>query len=164
MNTGRYFVIGMDGTRYGPADVHVLNLWAAEGRVTPSTLLELEGDGRQVPAAQVPGLNSLRAIPRNEDPYAHPSYSSTQTPTSGAQETQIAWVLGALSLAAGIGILCTPIGGIGGIIAGIFGINFAAKGERAGHLQAKNARILNIVGLVLSGLHLLSYPFSLIFR
>lgn len=164
MSTGRYYVIGVDGTRYGPADVHVLNLWAAEGRVTPSTLLEVEGNGRQVPAARVPGLSALRAVPRAEDPYAHPSYSSDRTPVDGSQATQIAWVLGALSLGAGIGILCTPIGALGGIVAGVFGLNFAGKAEQAGAAQAKNARVLNIVGLVVCCLHLASIPLMILFH
>lgn len=167
MKTGRYFVVGMDGTRYGPADVQVLNVWAAEGRVTPNTLLEAEGDGRQVPASQVPGLTALRSVPQADDPYAHPSYSLQPQNGSqgGYQEIQIAWVLGALSLAAGLGIiLCSPIGAVGGVIAGIFGINFSGKAERAGNPKAKNARVLNIVGLVLSCLHLIAIPLAFLFR
>ena len=155
MGTGRFFVVGQDGTRYGPADVTTLNVWAAEGRVSSASLLEEEGTGRQVPASRVPGLSAVRPGP---DPFAG-AYPRPHLAGGSSKELQTAWVLGALSVAAGAGILCTPIGAIGGIVAGAFGIRFASQAERAGHPNAKGARVLNIVGLVLCGLQFLALPF-----
>ena len=38
----RYFVIGANGELYGPADIATLNQWIAEGRLTPTSMLQEE--------------------------------------------------------------------------------------------------------------------------
>lgn len=52
----RWYVIGRDGQKYGPADLPTLQAWANENRVRPDTLLEEEGTGAQVLAQSVAGL------------------------------------------------------------------------------------------------------------
>lgn len=52
----RYFVIHPSGQRYGPAEVAVLNQWAMEGRLAPTSLLADETTGQQFQASQIPGL------------------------------------------------------------------------------------------------------------
>jgi len=52
----RYFVIGDDGQKYGPADVATLNSWITEGRLLATTLLENEATGERVAAQALPGL------------------------------------------------------------------------------------------------------------
>ena len=51
-----YYVIGPDGSRFGPADVTMLSQWASEGRVHPGTTLQEDGTGRNIPASAIPGL------------------------------------------------------------------------------------------------------------
>ena len=51
----QYFVIGPDGQKFGPADINTLTQWAAEGRLTPATMLEDEF-GKQMPASELPGV------------------------------------------------------------------------------------------------------------
>jgi TM2 domain-containing membrane protein YozV len=51
-----YFVIGVDGNRYGPADVDILVQWAREGRIVGSTLLIERGTERQVRADSLTAL------------------------------------------------------------------------------------------------------------
>lgn len=158
-------MVGTDGTLYGPAEMTVLSVWAAEGRVTPATMLEEEGTGQRLLASHVPGLATRHVAPGTPDPYAHPSYHSSLSPTSSgstcARDLQVAWALGALSLAGGVGILCTPIGSVGGAVAGAFGITMANKALLAGLSAARGARTLNIVGVVLCALQLLAAPFWL---
>lgn len=52
----KYFVIGSDGSKYGPASIQELNQWAAEGRVLASTQLEEAETGRRMMASFVPGF------------------------------------------------------------------------------------------------------------
>ena len=56
MNDLSYFVIMSDGQKYGPATIGVLSQWAAEGRLSPNSLLEVEGGLGQVRAGNVPGI------------------------------------------------------------------------------------------------------------
>lgn len=61
----RWYVIGGDGQKYGPADLPTLQMWASENRVRPDTLLEEEGTGKQVLAQSVAGLTFLPGSPRS---------------------------------------------------------------------------------------------------
>jgi hypothetical protein len=49
-------VIRPDGSKFGPADLKLLNHWAAEGRVLPETVIERISDGVRGPASLLPGL------------------------------------------------------------------------------------------------------------
>ncbi|MCE9558104.1 MAG: DUF4339 domain-containing protein [Armatimonadetes bacterium] len=51
-----YFVIMPDGQKYGPANVDTLTQWANEGRLQPTTLVEIEGTGQQMMASSVLGI------------------------------------------------------------------------------------------------------------
>jgi hypothetical protein len=59
----RYIVVLPNGERYGPATVAVLAQWVAEGRVLPSTLVEIEGSGQVMTAATVPGIDFSQSRP-----------------------------------------------------------------------------------------------------
>lgn len=52
----QYLVIWSDGNKYGPADLVLLNQWAAEGRVTRDTELEPVDGSPRLRAADLPGL------------------------------------------------------------------------------------------------------------
>jgi hypothetical protein len=161
----RYFVIGDDGKRYGPADLEALNQWIQEGRLLPTTLLEEEGSGARIAAQAVQGLNFPAAaaapgpqtgpgaapgagpggyVPPMSAPTAGP-YASYQRPIEqpggdGQTEMIISWVLGGLSL-----VLCCCWGWILAIPGAWLGSRANSKGNRAG--QA--AMIFNIVILVI---------------
>jgi len=61
-----YYVIGPDGSKYGPATLETLNKWAAQGRVTATTIIERASDGVRGAASLLPGL----AIPAGSTPPA----------------------------------------------------------------------------------------------
>lgn len=51
------------GQKWGPADVETLNLWLAEGRITPQSTLEDSETRERIMASQVPGLNMGAVAP-----------------------------------------------------------------------------------------------------
>jgi hypothetical protein len=64
----RYFVVAEDGSKYGPADVNLLNEWIDEGRLHPGMNLEEEGTHVKVAAASVLGLDFMPREERKEEP------------------------------------------------------------------------------------------------
>jgi hypothetical protein len=81
----RYFVIGDDGQKYGPADVPTLNQWITDGRLLATTIVENEATGERMSAQAVPGLNfPIAAPPQSSGPvgnYGAPSPMGTPAPT-----------------------------------------------------------------------------------
>ncbi|MBS1717484.1 MAG: hypothetical protein JSS72_07110 [Armatimonadetes bacterium] len=57
----RYFVIGPDGSSYGPADIPTLAQWAQENRLQATTMLREEMSGNSVVASSVPGIFAAQA-------------------------------------------------------------------------------------------------------
>ena len=82
----RYFVIGDDGQKYGPADVATLNDWISQQRLLPTQQLEEEASGTRMAASSVPGLNfPLQSAPGQQaGGYAPPGGS----PYAGGQPLQ----------------------------------------------------------------------------
>ncbi|MFI5385602.1 MAG: hypothetical protein ACHQ50_05710 [Fimbriimonadales bacterium] len=80
----RYFVLAPTGERYGPADVPTLSLWAADGRITPTSKLMEEMSGSIVAASSVPGLVFPQASPA---PPA-PAYGPMQPPPPSVYQAQ----------------------------------------------------------------------------
>lgn len=129
----RYFVIGPNGQKYGPADVPTLNQWSVEGRLFPQTMLEAEGSGAQVFASSVAGIQFPVGTPPPSAVPAHhyaPTYAEPYTPPQYAEEgSGPAWAgigLGvasiALSFLLGWGSLLCLLGG--------FGTSWSARKER----------------------------------
>ncbi|MCH7945353.1 MAG: hypothetical protein IIC73_04970 [Armatimonadetes bacterium] len=52
----KFYVIWIDGRRFGPADVPTLTEWAKQGRVKRDTDLENADTGQRVKARDVPGI------------------------------------------------------------------------------------------------------------
>ncbi|MCH8979178.1 MAG: DUF4190 domain-containing protein [Armatimonadetes bacterium] len=52
----KFYVIWIDGRRFGPADVPTLSEWAKQGRVKPDTDLENADTGERVKARDVQGI------------------------------------------------------------------------------------------------------------
>ena len=62
----KFYVIWIDGRRFGPADVATLNEWAKQGRVKPDTDLENAETGERAKARDVPGIQFPSAAPGDE--------------------------------------------------------------------------------------------------
>lgn len=56
-----YSVIGSDGQVYGPVDIHTLQRWCQEGRLSPDTNLIDPNDGRVFAARHLPQLSGFFA-------------------------------------------------------------------------------------------------------
>lgn len=53
----RYYVIGPDGSEFGPADIPTLNQWISEGRIERQTNLRSESSNDLIRAVALPALN-----------------------------------------------------------------------------------------------------------
>jgi hypothetical protein len=62
-----YYVIHADGSKYGPAELLLLQKWVGENRISETTLLEDEVTGISTPASLVPGLNFAVKPPSTAD-------------------------------------------------------------------------------------------------
>lgn len=150
----RYYVVFPDGQRFGPADLQTLQLWVAENRVGPATVLEEEGTGRSMPAYALPslGLSLSQSGPQPGPPSSQPYagyyrpdlYQVQQGP---GLETRWAWVLGA------IGLLCGQLASIGGIVLAIIGLTKRQRGATAALVFCAATFILHTVwGLALGSI------------
>ncbi len=117
----RYYLTGEDGNRYGPAEEPVLRTWAAQGRITPNTMLEPEFGGQTLPAGSMPGFQFppavtpyMQAPNPYHDPYAT-GYAQPFTRRFGGTswEIQAAWLIG--FVACGLELCCL----MGGFLAGV---------------------------------------------
>ena len=80
----RYFVIGDDGQKYGPADVPTLQAWINEGRLLPIQQIEEEDSGIRSAARAVNGL----VFPVESGPVSGPGPSIPQgSPYGGPQSS-----------------------------------------------------------------------------
>ena len=135
-----YFVIANDGQKFGPADLATLNIWAQEGRVLTTTMLEDASTGQQVMASQLPGL-SFPIAPPNQ-----PGYQQAPTQAyprmgigamdDGSEDIKKVWIFG------GIGFICCPI------IFSVMAIIYASNAQKKKHPQAGTALAFAIASLV----------------
>lgn len=152
----QYFVIGPDGSKYGPADPATLTQWAADSRLTPTTELENAATGARTSANMVAGIIFPTAAAPAANPVqtAFPGTGGTTSgqygqapsnyprndysdPNAGKTELIISFVLSA------IGLLCCPcIFSIGGIVLG-------SMAMKKGNPNGKIAMILGGVSLLL---------------
>lgn len=151
----RYFVVNPDGQRFGPADLGLLNEWAAQGRIGPATMLEEEISRASVPASQLPGLVLPGAgsapnptSPYAQSPYAQNPYANYPRPGYGTNpygapadigqsDLTVSWVMSAL------GLFVIPI------IFPIVGIVMANRAKAKGNPGAQTALIFGWVVLAL---------------
>lgn len=180
----QYSVIAPDGSRYGPADLSLLNQWANEGRIDADTELEEFGTMRRVRAGQVSGLvipmtqRPADPIPQQQ-PYATPAprgyeqpsqpYGSPQVPQQNWQQPpsyanyqrpQAEGGQGELTAAWILGAVtfafCCPVLPAVGLV-------MANKSISLGNTSANAARIFNLVVLILSSLLYLGYILFFVF-
>lgn len=143
-----YYVIAHDGSRYGPADIEMLQQWVREGRVAPNTTLEDEFTGTQIRASLLPELSHLfpSAAPPPTDAARQPPPMPRSAGTPSGEAT-VALVFGILGL-----IFC-PVFSIVSLILGKQEMNRIDQGLSAveGRGLAQAGYILGIVSLVLWG-------------
>lgn len=153
-----YFVIGPDGSKYGPADVPTLSSWATENRLTSATEVEDAATGVRMTAAQIPGIVFPQATATSSSIYggtvsnptstagytgaANPAYASYPR-DGGNSGDNGAGLITASFICSGLGLICCPcLFSVAGIILGVMGKN---KGNDKGQL----AIILGVASLVL---------------
>lgn len=139
---GSYFVIGPDGSKYGPADVPTLSSWATENRLTSATEVEDAATGVRMTAAQIPGIVFPQATASSSSIYggtvsnptstagysgaANPAYASYPRDgmSGGSEESKkkATWAI-VLSI---VGTFCCCIGNIVGLV-----LAYQAKNEGA---------------------------------
>lgn len=140
----RYFVIGADGNKYGPADLPTLQQWLSEARVLPDTWLEEEGSGQRVQAKYVlqqapPTQPGQPAAPGFFGPPSHSPYPRAQDvrPTSdGTIQIVFGWICAVVSLGC-----CPPL--FGGVA-----ITLAIIAKRLGHRGAQALLVASIIMMV----------------
>lgn len=151
-----YFVIGADGSKYGPADAATLSQWAADNRLNPNSELENAATGARATASMVPGIifpTAASTAANPMQPMGGPStggstgqYSQAPTnypradysdPNAGKTEFIVSLVMSA------IGLLCCPI------VFSVAGIVLGSMAKKKGHPNGQVAMIVGIVSLVL---------------
>lgn len=155
-----YFVLGEGGAKYGPADVDTLKQWAAENRLSPTSMLEDASTGVQVQASQVPGIYPPAAPsqptatqspyqtssepvqnPYQQNPYSNPNAAYPRHSPDVKEGTPtiaiVGWVL------AGTSLICCPI------CLGPAAIYCGYKADQEGY---KHGKLLMILAAVAIGL------------
>jgi len=161
-----YYVL--DGpSRYGPANVQILNQWAMEGRILQDTKMQEASTGRTLNASEVPGLSipqqmgppspglgQTQAIYQQPNPYATPPQPTSpylrpgSMPDSGLEKrVSTALVLGLVSL-----LFCC----IGGIVSTVLAANAQSALKRGDYLAAEDgsqkARAWAIASFIIGGI------------
>jgi hypothetical protein len=148
-----YFVIGPDGSKYGPADLSLINTWIAEGRISPLTILETDS-GMRLAASTVQGLNfPVPATPPQSftDPqsryqsydgsqsfYYRPGYQHNLFGSSGLEIT-LSWIC------AGLSVFSVCACGLFTIILSLAGLVLGILAKRKNQDYALAAIIVNSV-------------------
>ena len=152
----QYFVVGPDGSKYGPADLQLLRQWVTEGRIIANTLLEDLSTGQKVQAHAVPGLlDNAQTVqmpggyqnpgfnqpyqPYQPQPYQqgytpYPRYAAYQNP--GSTWIILSWVFSSL------GIICCSA-----FLFSVLGIVFAFVARSQGSKQWVGPLVLGCVGV-----------------
>ena len=149
----KYFVIGTDGAKYGPADTSTLKAWRQEGRLNDDTWLEEEGSTNRYQAREVlgPSQTSTQSQARSAPPPVSPEpqvsrYSRQEHYAAAPQDDGMVmvifgWILAVLSLCC-----CPPVTGGGAIVLGVLA---KKKGNPGAQALIITAVIILVVWLVL---------------
>jgi hypothetical protein len=148
----RYFVIGQDGNKYGPADMATLQAWSSQGRVHPDSWLEEESTGRRLLAREV--LGAAQPTPPPSGFTQPPSASPYPRPSTGSDSAQTMFIVG--WICAVVSICFCPIGF--GAAAIILGVLAKQKGHPNAMALIVCAIVFMIVGIVLGVVMLANNP------
>jgi len=150
-------VTGADGNEYGPVDFATLVEWARDDRVRPGSRVRELATGREMTAADIPGLFVPAAMNRQSSPYYRPN---AQSPMPDYQRPVVVNT-GALTWAfidSALAVLMVfAFGGLG-IFFAIFAIVNAFRARAEGHQLAPIAiacaflaTVLVIIGWMIRG-------------
>ncbi|MEQ1822499.1 MAG: hypothetical protein ABL949_08315 [Fimbriimonadaceae bacterium] len=155
-----YFVIGSDGSEYGPASIQQLQAWVTENRVTPLTMLKDANTGERTKAGSLMELFPSNPVfapdsgPAKQDPYeANPYGQNYQNPYAATpvkmQDESFPWGSIIRSVAAvAVFFLLQGLGFIFGIYALVTAIQCQLSGNKYGPLAIIVAVIaLGVVAL-----------------
>ena len=138
-----YYVLGPGGAKHGPAEIHTLNEWVAQGRIAPDTLLEDIGSGVKFPARAIKGISFGAAILQN--PTA-PAAISSSTPLGRPADPPIAQHLQSNYIRPGLGT--------GGSNRNLFLPNVNSKWALHGFLSAGGGLFFGVLsGVIAQHLH-----------
>ncbi|MEI7987288.1 MAG: hypothetical protein WCI55_16820 [Armatimonadota bacterium] len=146
-----YFVVGLDGEKFGPVDVLTLNHWVQDGRVTPDSTLEDVSTGQQVLASSIPELDfpAISAVSQGNPQSNYPRDQIAAGIDEGAKDLETAWLFASTGIIGSIVFLFfCPIFSIINVLS-IFGIVYSWKASRKGSPNTRGAMICSIIGLVL---------------
>lgn len=146
----QYYVIGPDGSKYGPVDIATLQTWKAEGRVLPTTQIE-DAQGQRFSATVIPGLfDGPSGPPPNMAPpnMGAPSYGGYSRSTmavdpmdDGTKELKRSRTYAIVSL------FCCPI--LTGIAAIVYANKAIEKGNPRGAEYRTQAYIMMGIGIAI---------------
>lgn len=128
-------VTGADGNEYGPADFATLVEWARDDRVRPSSKVRELATGREMTAAEIPGLFVPAAMSPQASPYFRPGYQEPLPDSSRplmVNTGALAWAFIDSALAI---LMAFVFGGLG-IFFAIFAIVNAFRAKVEGHRLA----------------------------
>lgn len=141
----KFFVFGVDGNKYGPADVPTLAAWAREGRLDANTVLESVSDMTRRSAVSVPGI-----INAQSNPYAQPMqpvFYPRATSPKASNDLTLAWVFAAIGLASLL--TCGCASGCLSIPFGVTGIVFSMRAQKNGE-RATGPLVMSVIASALS--------------
>jgi len=141
----RYFVIGDDGQKYGPADLATLNSWIGEQRLLPTQQLEEETSGVRMAASAVQGLNfplqNTTQFASGQPYQQHYNRPGAVYGDDGSKDVKNAWIYAIL------GLFCCLFLYIPGILAA----NKAIEKGNPGGVAARNANFVCIALTIILG-------------
>jgi hypothetical protein len=155
-----YFVIGPDGSEYGPASIQQLQAWVAENRVTPLTMLKDSNTGERTKAGSLlelfpsnpvfaPDTGPVKQNPYEANPYGQNYQNPYGTGSVKVQDDSFPWGSIIRSVAAvAVFFLLHGLGFIFGIYALVTAIQCQTSGNKYGPVAIAVAVIaLGVVAL-----------------
>jgi len=146
-----YFVIGLDGEKFGPVDVLTLNHWVQDGRVAPDSMLEDVSTGQHVLASSISELvfQASTSFVQGNPPSNYPRNQNVVGTDLGAKDLETAWLFATTGIIGSIVFLflCPLFSALN--VLSIFGIVYSLNAARKGSPNTKGAMICSIIGLVL---------------
>jgi len=138
-----YRIVGADGRTYGPVGLEQIRRWLAEGRVEARTPVHISGAASWTTIGLLPEL----AAQFNAPPPSIGALASGSPPARGTNGFATAGLV--CSLLAWMCCCCLPFSLLGVIFSIIALAQISSQPE-----PRQEGRVLAIIGLVLSGLHL----------
>ena len=148
----RYYVITDDGKRYGPGDIVALRQLLAEGKLTYSTILEVEGTSQRFAASQLPELFSNEQPASNFSNMPQPTWQNSQPPNY-YQPAQVnpgnslsipAFILAGIAL-----LIFPPLFGAAAIICANMAVK---KKEPLGKLALNLSILATVLGMIIGAI------------